>query len=115
MGGQPEIGQPSGGGGEGRGRNVVDFLTPLETLLNNARYDSMQVTVPAQVLNSIVTTQNNLTNMVKALSAKKVVTEEKGGKGHDEDTSITKKELRRFVQNRRESVISCGMWIRPLA
>ena len=81
---------------------------PFKSPFNNAWYDSPQVIVPTHVLNSIVAAQNNFTSIVKDLSAKKTVAEEEGGKSDGEDTPITKKELRRFLQNRRE--VSDFMW-----
>lgn len=52
--------------------------------------------------------QNNFTSIVKDLSIEKTVVEEEGGKSDVEDTPITKKVLRRFLQNRRE--VSEFLW-----
>ena len=78
----------------------MDFLTHLKTPLNNAQPGFPHVTIPTYVLNSIAAAQNNLTNMVKDLSAKKVVTEEEGEKNDNEDAPIIKRKLRCFLQNR---------------
>ena len=74
--------------------NTVDFLTHLETPFNNALLDSPQVIVPAHVLNDIVVAQNNLSNIAKDLSTKKIMAKEEGEKDNGEDTLITRKGLR---------------------
>ena len=101
---QREAGQASGGtwGGEGETGPVLSLLMPLETPFNNVVPNSPQVTVPAHVLNSIVAAQNNLSNMVKDFVVKKSVNRASKGENNGEDTLITKKELRCFLQNRRE-------------
>ena len=95
-------GEQSGGGDEGERGNATaaNLLAHLETPYNNAQPDSPQVTVPAHILNSIVVAQNNLSNMVRDLATKKDAAGDLNEEG--EDAVVTKKELKRLLQNRKE-------------
>ena len=88
-----EVGQMNGGTdrGEGRARLTLNLIMPFEMPFNNAMPSSPQVTVPAHVLNSIVAAQNNLSSMIKELTAYKANEGVEKEKSNDEDTPITKK------------------------
>ena len=98
---------------EGVRKEAMDFLTCLETPFKNAQPNSPQVVVPTHTLNSVVAAQNNLSNIMKGLVAKRIVNGRKGARSDNEDAPITKRELKHFLHNKKE--VSDFMWdIDPL-